>query len=88
MTAGLTLCPHAAMRCGAASAMRHSGRVQEEVVRDALAGRNILVVMPTGSGKSLLYQLPVLMSDGLTPIVPPSPCVSLTFHPPPLTLAS
>jgi len=44
---------------------------QEDVVRSALAGRNLLVVMPTGSGKSLLYQLPALLADGLTLVISP-----------------
>src|ERR1700728_4171171 len=48
---------------------------QEEVVRAALAGRDVLVVMPTGAGKSLCYQLPALMRDQLTVVV--SPLVSL-----------
>ncbi len=48
---------------------------QAEVVRAALADRDALVVMPTGSGKSLCYQLPALMRDDLTLVV--SPLVSL-----------
>src|SRR5438034_8978343 len=48
---------------------------QEQAVRAALAGRDALVVMPTGSGKSLCYQLPALMRDDLTVVV--SPLVAL-----------
>src|SRR5665648_362185 len=48
---------------------------QREAVEAALAGRDVLVVMPTGSGKSLCYQLPALMRDDLTVVV--SPLVSL-----------
>jgi ATP-dependent DNA helicase RecQ len=48
---------------------------QEEAVRAALGGRDTLVVMPTGSGKSICYQLPALMRDDLTIVV--SPLVSL-----------
>jgi len=51
---------HAAFRAG-----------QESAVRSVLAGRSLLVVMPTGSGKSLLYQLPALMTSGLTLVVSP-----------------
>src|SRR5436190_12540002 len=48
---------------------------QEEAVRAALDGRDALVVMPTGAGKSLTYQLPALLRDDLTVVV--SPLVSL-----------
>lgn len=48
---------------------------QLEAVRAAVAGRDVLVVMPTGAGKSLCYQLPGLMGEDLTIVV--SPLVSL-----------
>src|SRR4051794_17770635 len=48
---------------------------QEQAVRAALDDRDALVVMPTGAGKSLCYQLPALMRDDLTVVV--SPLVSL-----------
>jgi ATP-dependent DNA helicase RecQ len=48
---------------------------QREAVQAALAGRDVLVVMPTGSGKSLCYQLPALMREDLTIVV--SPLVAL-----------
>ena len=48
---------------------------QEEVVDTLLAGRNILTVMPTGSGKSLCFQIPALVAGGLTIVV--SPLVAL-----------
>jgi ATP-dependent DNA helicase RecQ len=48
---------------------------QREACEAALAGRDTLVVMPTGSGKSLCYQLPALMRDDLTIVV--SPLVAL-----------
>ncbi len=48
---------------------------QAEAVGAALGDRDALVVMPTGSGKSLCYQLPALMRDDLTLVV--SPLVSL-----------
>jgi ATP-dependent DNA helicase RecQ len=44
---------------------------QAEIVSAILDGRNVLAVMPTGSGKSLCYQLPALMRDGLTVVVSP-----------------
>ena len=48
---------------------------QRDAVEAAVAGRDVLVVMPTGSGKSLCYQLPALMRADLTLVV--SPLVSL-----------
>src|SRR4051794_38295632 len=48
---------------------------QADAVGAALADRDVLVVMPTGSGKSLCYQLPALMRTDLTLVV--SPLVSL-----------
>ena len=48
---------------------------QREACQAALDGRDVLVVMPTGSGKSLCYQLPALMRDDLTIVV--SPLVAL-----------
>jgi ATP-dependent DNA helicase RecQ len=48
---------------------------QERVVDTLLAGRNVLTVMPTGSGKSLCYQVPALVLGGLTIVV--SPLVAL-----------
>jgi ATP-dependent DNA helicase RecQ len=48
---------------------------QRKAVQAALDGRDALVVMPTGSGKSLCYQLPGLLLDGLTVVV--SPLVAL-----------
>jgi ATP-dependent DNA helicase RecQ len=44
---------------------------QREVVEDVLAGRDVLCVMPTGAGKSLCYQLPAAMRQGLTIVVSP-----------------
>jgi RecQ family ATP-dependent DNA helicase len=44
---------------------------QREAVQSALDGRDSLVVMPTGGGKSLCYQLPALASDALTVVVSP-----------------
>jgi ATP-dependent helicase YprA (DUF1998 family) len=44
---------------------------QREAVQAALAGRDSLVVMPTGGGKSLCYQLPALADRGLVVVVSP-----------------
>ena len=44
---------------------------QADIIGTILAGRDVLAVMPTGSGKSLCYQLPALMRDGLTVVVSP-----------------
>ncbi|MCI2173432.1 MAG: DNA helicase RecQ [Atopobiaceae bacterium] len=48
---------------------------QAELIGAVLAGRDVLGVMPTGAGKSLVYQVPALMSEGLAIVV--SPLVSL-----------
>lgn len=48
---------------------------QEAVVTSLLAGRSALAIFPTGGGKSLCYQLPALMLEGLTLVV--SPLVAL-----------
>src|SRR5271170_5905494 len=44
---------------------------QADIVSAVLDGSDVLAVMPTGSGKSLCYQLPALMRDGLTIVVSP-----------------
>jgi ATP-dependent DNA helicase RecQ len=44
---------------------------QEAIVRDALAGRDLLALMPTGGGKSLCFQLPALLKPGVTLVVSP-----------------
>src|SRR5690606_32664767 len=48
---------------------------QREAVAAVLAGRDVLFTAPTGAGKSLAYQLPAVVLDGLTLVV--SPLVAL-----------
>ena len=45
--------------------------LQAEIIANVLQGNDSLVIMPTGGGKSLCYQLPALLSDGLTVVVSP-----------------
>ncbi|RHX77947.1 ATP-dependent DNA helicase RecQ [Leptospira yasudae] len=44
---------------------------QERIISDILAGKNCLVIMPTGMGKSICYQIPALAMDGLTIVLSP-----------------
>lgn len=48
---------------------------QRKIVEEALKNRDLLVIMPTGGGKSLCFQLPALLQPGLTVVV--SPLISL-----------
>ena len=45
--------------------------LQEQVIRSLISGKNSFVIMPTGGGKSLCYQLPALMNEGTAIIVSP-----------------
>ncbi len=49
----------------------HFRHGQEEVVDSVLKGHSTLAIFPTGAGKSMCYQLPALMMDGLTLVVSP-----------------
>ncbi|MBX2917523.1 MAG: DNA helicase RecQ [Cyclobacteriaceae bacterium] len=44
---------------------------QEAVIKNILGGRNTFVIMPTGAGKSLCYQLPAMVKDGLAIVISP-----------------
>ena len=44
---------------------------QEAIIRNVLDGQDTFVIMPTGGGKSMCYQLPALMSKGTAVIISP-----------------
>lgn len=45
--------------------------LQKEIITDSLGGKDIFALLPTGGGKSLCYQLPAVMTDGLTVVISP-----------------
>ena len=45
--------------------------LQEEIIRDVLAGKDVFALLPTGGGKSLCFQLPAMARAGLTVVVSP-----------------
>ena len=45
--------------------------MQEEIIRDVLAGKDVFALLPTGGGKSLCFQLPAMVRPGLTVVVSP-----------------
>lgn len=59
-------------RCFGFQSFRHG---QREACESIVAGKDTIVLMPTGAGKSLCYQLPGILRDGVTLVV--SPLISL-----------
>ncbi|MEK7285874.1 MAG: DEAD/DEAH box helicase, partial [Nitrospirota bacterium] len=49
----------------------HFRPLQEEIITHLLSRKSSMVIMPTGGGKSLCYQLPALVFDGLTLVISP-----------------
>ena len=45
--------------------------MQERIIDEALAGRDVLGILPTGGGKSVCFQVPALMKDGIALVVTP-----------------
>ncbi|MBQ4287825.1 MAG: DEAD/DEAH box helicase, partial [Bacteroidales bacterium] len=45
--------------------------MQEKVISATLEGRDVLAILPTGGGKSICFQVPAMMTDGLTLVVTP-----------------
>lgn len=69
--------PHLLSRAQKVWKIREFRSVQEAVCNAALDARDVVCVMPTGGGKSLCYQLPAVLSKGLTIVV--SPLISLSM---------
>ena len=45
--------------------------MQEDIVRTALEGRDVLAILPTGGGKSVCFQVPAMMREGIAIVVTP-----------------
>ena len=44
---------------------------QEKVIKGVISGQDQVVIMPTGAGKSLCYQIPAIINEGLTLVISP-----------------
>lgn len=51
--------------------------LQKDIIEDMMAGNDMLILMPTGAGKSICYQLPAIIEPGLTVVI--SPLISLIY---------
>ncbi len=59
------------MSCAASSATTRSAASRQEIIEHVVGGGDALVLMPTGGGKSLCYQIPALVRDGVGVVVSP-----------------